>query len=132
MVDMLVNMLRPIFTSLGVSEADLVTYVTGCAPYIYVILAALVVMIVVLIAAAWAKKGTKHVIRWASVLGCLAVVLVCVNAMCFGPLKATLSVVMNATGAVSEESAKASKDVVTEIADEGIVHVKNEDNLLPL
>ena len=45
MVDALVNMLRPIFTSLGVSEADLVTYVTGCAPYIYVILAAIVIMI---------------------------------------------------------------------------------------
>ena len=132
MVDLLVNMLRPIFTSLGVSEADLVTYVTGCAPYIYVILAAIVVMIVLLIVAQRAKKGSRHVVRWASVLGCLAVILICVTAMCFGPLKATLSVVMNAKGAVAEESAKASKDVVTEIAEEGIVLVKNDDNLLPL
>ena len=68
MVDILISLLGPIFTSMGVSEADLVTYVTGCAPYIYVILAALVVMIVLLIVAQRAKKGTRHVVRWASVL----------------------------------------------------------------
>lgn len=132
MGDVLISLFGPIFTSMGVSEADLATYVTGCEPYIYVILAAIVVMIVLLIAAKAAKKGTKHVIRWASVLGCCAVTLVCVNAMCFGPLKPALSVVMNAKGEVSEASAKASRDVVTKTAEEGIVLAKNDDNLLPL
>ena len=127
-----VRLLSPIFIAMGVSEADLVNYVNGCAPFIYVILAALVVMIVLLIAARAAKKGTRHVVRWASVLGCLAVVLVCANAMCFGPLKPALSVVMNAAGDVSESSAQASREVVTQIAEEGIVLVKNDDNLLPL
>lgn len=51
MVDFLADLLRPIVTSYGVSEADLQTYLTQLIGYVYVILAALVVMIIVLIAA---------------------------------------------------------------------------------
>lgn len=56
MVKFLTQVLGPIFTGLGVSEADLKSYITQLQGYIYVILAALVVMIVVLFAASKAKK----------------------------------------------------------------------------
>lgn len=58
MVKFLTQVLGPIFTGLGVSEADLKSYITQLQGYIYVILAALVVMIVVLFAASKAKKDS--------------------------------------------------------------------------
>ncbi|WP_275443093.1 hypothetical protein [Petralouisia muris] len=57
MVDFLADILRPIVTSYGVSEADLQTYLTQLIGYVYVMLAALVVMIIVLIAAVKVKKA---------------------------------------------------------------------------
>ena len=55
MVNLLARLLGPIFTGLGVSEADLLSYLTQLQGYVYFILAALVAMIVVLIAAC--KEG---------------------------------------------------------------------------
>lgn len=72
MVNLLANLLGPIFGSLGVSEADLLAYLTQLQGYVYFILAALVVLIVVLILASKAKKGFKHVIRWEAVMAFFA------------------------------------------------------------
>ena len=57
MTNFLVNLLSPIFTSLGVSVADLTSYIERLSGYIIAILVALVAMIVVMIAAHKAKKG---------------------------------------------------------------------------
>ena len=59
MVNLLAKLLSPIFGPMGVSEADLLTYIGMVQNYVWVILIALAVMIVVLIAASGAKKGTK-------------------------------------------------------------------------
>ena len=55
MTNFLVNLLSPIFTSLGVSVADLTSYIERLSGYIIAILVALVAMIVVMIAAHKAK-----------------------------------------------------------------------------
>ena len=47
MTNFLVNLLSPIFTSLGVSVADLTSYIERLSGYIIAILVALVAMIVV-------------------------------------------------------------------------------------
>lgn len=132
MVDLLVNLLGPFFYSLGVSEADLISYITQLQGYIYGILAAFVVLILVLIFAHKAKKGFRHVIRWEAVMAFLAAILIIVNAICYGPMYNNVAGFLNASKAeFSEETIQNSKDVIKKVGDEGMVLVKNE-GLLPL
>lgn len=132
MVDLLARLLGPFFTSLGVSNADLLSYLTQLRGYIYAILAAAVLMIVVLIAASKAKKGFKHVIRWEAVMAFLLVVLILVNVISYGPMYSNVSGFLNASKAtISEETVEQSKDMVKRVGEEGFVLAKN-DGILPL
>lgn len=132
MVNLLARLLGPIFTGLGVSEADLLSYLTQLKGYVYVILAALVAMVVVLIAATKAKKGFKHVVRWEAVMAFLLVVIVMVNVICYGPMYTNVSGFLNASKVnLSEETVTQSKDMIKRIGEEGFVLAKN-DGILPL
>ncbi|MDO5540990.1 MAG: glycoside hydrolase family 3 C-terminal domain-containing protein [Eubacteriales bacterium] len=132
MVDLLAKLLGPIFGSLGVSEADLLAYLTQLQGYVYFILAALVVLIVILILASKAKKGFKHVIRWEAVMAFFAALLIAVNAICYGPMYSNVSGFLNASKAdIQEETVAQSKDMIKRIGEEGTVLVKN-NGLLPL
>lgn len=64
MTNLLANLLSPIYSPMGVSTADFTSYLKMCSGYIYAILAALVIMVVVLAAAGKAKKGLRGLIRW--------------------------------------------------------------------
>ena len=59
MVNLLAKLLSPIFGPMGVSEADLLTYIGMVQNYVWVILIALVAMIVVLIAASRARRAPR-------------------------------------------------------------------------
>lgn len=132
MVNLLANLLGPIFGSLGVSEADLLAYLTQLQGYVYFILAALVVLIVVLILASKAKKGFKHVIRWEAVMAFFAALLITVNVICYGPMYTNVSGFLNASKAdLTEETIAQSKDMIKRIGEEGTVLLKN-NGLLPL
>lgn len=132
MVNFLAKLLGPVFGSLGVSEADLLAYLTQLQGYVYFILAALVVLIVVLILASKAKKGFKHVIRWEAVMAFFAALLITVNAICYGPMYTNVSGFLNASKAeLSEETVTQSRDIIKKIGEEGTVLVKN-NGLLPL
>ena len=59
MIEFIISILVPILGGLGVSEADVTTYVTNCSGYIYAILISILVLIVLLVAAHFiARKGT--------------------------------------------------------------------------
>lgn len=64
MTNLLANLLSPIYSPMGVSTADFTSYLKMCSGYIYAILAALVIMVVVLAATGKAKKGLRGLIRW--------------------------------------------------------------------
>lgn len=133
MIDLLINFLTPIFVSMGASAADVANYVRTAGGYVYAIFGILAAVIVVMVAAHFvAKKGTRHVVRWTGALaGLLAIVLV-VNLVCFGPMYAILSGVLNASKAeISDDVVANSLAVVQETGEEGMVLLKN-DGLLPL
>lgn len=130
MVNLLFNLLKPIMSGMNVSDADLLDYLTRLQGYIYVILAALVVMIVVLVVASKAKKGFKHVIRWSAVMAWLLVVLVVADMICYGPMKNNLSSMFQKVK-FEETTIQNSKDVIQKVGEEGMVLVKN-NGLLPL
>ena len=132
MVDFLAKLLGPIFEPMGVSQADLVSYLNMVKGYVWVILGALALMVVVLFLAHFAKKGKRHLVRWNAVLAFIAVLAIVINLICFGPLKSNVSGFLNASKAeLSEETVSASKDVIKRVGEEGLVLVEN-NGLLPL
>ena len=132
MMKLLANLLSPIVTSMGVSYADLQSYLEMCSGYVYAILAALVVMIVVLIAAGKAKKGVRGLIRCNAVIAMIAVAAICVNLICFGPMYTNVSGALNAAKVnLSAETVNSSKAAIQKVGEEGLVLVKN-NGLLPL
>lgn len=132
MLKFLINVLTPVFTNLGVSETDVQQYVTSLGGYIYAIVGLLIVAVVVMIAAHWfVKKGTRHVVRWMAGIAWVLITTILANVICFGPMYNNLAPIMNKRGPVSDEAVIASKDIIKEIGEEGMVLVKNE-NTLPL
>lgn len=132
MIDFLAGILGPIFTGMGVSEADFQMYLTSLSGYVYFILAALIVMIVVLVLAVKVKKGLKHIVRWQAVLAFVAAITIVVNMICYGPMYSNVSGFLNASKAdLSDETVAQSKETVKKVGQEGLVLVKN-NGLLPL
>ena len=132
MLQFLINLLMPIFNNLGVSANDVQTYANMISGHIYAALIVVLLGIAVMIAAHWfAKKGDRHVIRWSAVVAVVLVLTIIVNTVVFGPMHDVLSLMMNASANVSDESRERSEEVIHRIGEEGIVLVKN-DGLLPL
>ena len=132
MIGFIQSIIGPIFYGMGVSEADLTSYLTTLSGYIYGILAALVAMIVVLIIAGKIWKKHPGFVRWQAVLAFIAIVCILVNAICYGPMKNNVSQFLNNSKIeLSDETVAASKDVIKKVGEEGMVLLKN-DGLLPL
>lgn len=132
MTGFLVNLLSPVFSSLGVSQADLTSYIEKLIGYVIAIFALLVVMIVVMVVAHKAKKGFRHVIRWQAAIAFIAIVAVLVNVICYGPMYNNVSSVLNAKKVVlAQETTDQSRATIQKVAEEGMVLLKN-DGILPL
>ena len=132
MIQFLIDVLTPIFTSMGVSETDVVQYVQTLSGYIYAIVATLIVALIVMIAAHWlVKKGTRHVVRISAAVAWVLIVTTLANVICFGPMYNNLAPILNTTASVSKESLEASRAIIQETGEEGMVMVKN-DGTLPL
>lgn len=133
MIDILINLLTPMFEAMGASAADVSNYIRGLSGYIYAIFGLLAVMIAVMVAAHFVvKKGTRHVVRWSAVLAFVMAVVLIVNLICYGPMYATVSGVLNASRAeISDDVSGNSRAVIQRTGEEGMVLLKNT-GLLPL
>lgn len=133
MLDFLINLLTPVFESMGASATDVANYVRAAGGYVYAILGILAAVAAVMVAAHFvAKKGTRHVVRWTGALAGILAILLVVNLVCFGPMYAMVSGVLNASKAeISDDVVANSLAVVQETGEEGMVLLKN-NGLLPL
>ena len=132
MLQLLINLLTPIFEGMGVAPTDVVAYVNMLAGYIYAILGTLILAIVVIVVAQFVvKKGKRHLVSWGACLAWVLIVTILVNVICFGPMYNNLAPIINGAGSVSAESAAASEAVIEKVGDEGIILAEN-DGLLPL
>ena len=132
MLNFLSSLLSPIFTPMGVSQADLNAYLNQLSGYVYAILFILVAMILLLIFAGKISKKNSGIIRLASVLGALAGIVCIVNAICFGPMYNNVSGFLNASKVeLSEETVAQSRATVQKVGEEGVVLLKN-NGILPL
>lgn len=132
MIQFLIDWLTPIFTNMGVSETDVQRYVQTLSGYIYAIVGLFAAAVVIMIAAHWiVKKGTRHVVRFGAGISWVLIVTVLANIISFGPMYNNLAPILNGKGSVSEETIEASRDIIKETGEEGMVLVKNE-GMLPL
>lgn len=132
MLQFLIDRLTPIFENMGVSPTDVQQYVNSLGGYIYAILGTLIAAVAIMIAAHWlVKKGTRHVVRWGAGISWVLIVTVLANIISFGPMYNNLAPILNGRGEVSEESVRASEEIIKETGEEGMAMVKN-DGMLPL
>lgn len=132
MLEKLIEWLTPIFTNMGVSPADVQTYVYSLSGYIYAILGTLLLALTVMTVAHFVvRKGTRHVVRWGAGIAWALLVTVLANMICYGPMYNNVSIILNSTARVTEESAAVSREVIEDIGEEGMVLLEN-DGLLPL
>lgn len=91
----------------------------------------LVLGIVAIAACGKLPKAKKFLVRSQAALAMLLAVAVVVNLICFGPLNSMISLATGGGDIKAETSAAANK-LCTEIAEEGIVLLKNDGGALPL
>lgn len=99
----------------------------------YLIVMGVVVVLAVIATVACLKldKAKKFLIRSQAWIAALIAIVVVVNIICTGPMFTLLSLV-SGTGTLTQETSDAAVLRVEEIADEGIVLLENEQDLLPL
>lgn len=116
---------------LSVNMADVVNVLNTCKPYLIGFGIVLVLALGVMIAVR-RKEGTrKKLIRSEAGIAILLALVVVVNMICFGPMNSMISLATG-NGTISEETTIQATELVEEIAEEGIVLLKNEGNELPL
>lgn len=111
---------------------DIITTAKLLSSYIIGLAIILIVCIAVIIASFWMKKKIRTMVRiQAGVAAILAIVIV-VNMVCMGPEYTIMNNVLGDRYTLSDETINNAEHLVQNIADEGIVLLKNEENALPL
>ena len=116
---------------LSINMDDVMNVLNSCKPYLIALAVALAAAIVVSIAAMKVKKPRRQLVRKEAWLAFFLALVIIVNLICFIPMSSMISLVMG-NGTITEETSEESKALVQKIAEEGIVLLKNEDNMLPL
>lgn len=116
---------------LAINMADVVNVLNTCKPYLIGFAVVFVIALIVLIAAFKLDKVKRKLVRSEAGIAILLALVIVVNLICFGPMSSMISLATG-NGTISEETSAEATDLVEEIAEEGIVLLKNDDNILPL
>lgn len=102
-------------------------------PQLVIIIAALVaaIVIAIVVTVKVKQKPKKKVIRKTTWIAFFAILVITLNTIVLGPVYSMVNMAMGG-GKISDESSQHAKEVATQIAEEGIVLLKNDDNELPL
>ena len=128
------NNLLLTLANMGVDLDDVADVVNNCIPQLIFFGVVVAAAIIVLIAMAVNKKlakPTKFMVRAQSGLAVLLAFGIMLNLVAFGPMSTMLDLVTG-NGTITEESSDEANALCTEIAEEGIVLLQNDDNELPL
>lgn len=116
---------------LSINMEDVKNVLTAIAPYLIVIGVALALAIIVTIACFKAKKSVKKLIRGEAWIAFLLTAVIAINLICFVPMSSMISLATG-NGTISKETSDEATELCTDIAEEGIVLLKNEGNTLPV
>lgn len=115
---------------LSINWSDVVSTLTQIRGYLIAIGVIIVVGIILMIACMKLSAAKKFLIRRQSIVAMVVGVAVVLNLICTGPMYTLLSLV-SGTGTLTEATAADAEELGEEIAEEGIVLLENEDNVLP-
>ncbi len=116
---------------LSINIADVIAVLQTMIPQLIILGVALVAAIIVTVCAMKAKKPLKGFIRKEAWIAFLLVVVVVANTIVLGPMFSMINMAMGG-GKISEDAIAEAKELCTDIAEEGIVLLKNDDKALPL
>ncbi len=116
---------------LSINIADVIAVLNTMTTQIAVICVFFAIAIIATLVAIKIQKPLKGFVRKQAWLAFLLATVCAVTSILMGPMYSMVNMAMGG-GKISDESIEEAKDVVTQIADEGIVLLKNEDGALPL
>ena len=112
--------------------SDVVSVLTSIKPHLIAIGVILVIGIIILIAAKVLKdKSKRFVLRAEAGIAMLLGVTIVLNLICTGPMSTLLDLV-SGNGVITEETAEEANSLISEICEEGVVLLENDDDVLPL
>mgnify|MGYP002511565081 CR=1 FL=1 len=119
--------------AVAVSIEDIYSNIYACRWQLILIGVAIAAAIAVSIAVIKLPKAKKSMIRWQSLIAAVLVVAVAVNWICLGTEYSLLNQVLADSSGLTDETKAASLALTKEIAEEGIVLLKNDgDSPLPI
>lgn len=116
---------------LAINIDDVINVVNSCKSYIIALVVILALAVIATIAVMKLPKPKKKFIRSQSWIAFLLSLVVIVNMICWGPMSSMISLATG-KGTIQEETSDVATELCEQIADEGIVLLKNEDGNLPL
>lgn len=116
---------------LEINWSDVISTITQLRGYLIAIGAIVAIAIIAMIACMKLKKTRKYLIRTQAFVAMIAGIAVVVNMICTGPMYTLLSLA-SGTGTLTEETSADAEELGQEIAEEGIVLLKNEEQMLPI
>lgn len=111
---------------------DIVTTVTLLSNYLIILGVIVGICIIIAIASFWMKKEIRSVVRVQSGVAAILAIVIVANMICMGPEYSILNNVLGDRYSLSDKTIEESEQLVQDIANEGIVLLKNEGNALPL
>lgn len=116
---------------LAINIDDVMNVINSIKSYLIALGVCLALAIIVTVACMKLKKPLKKLVRKEAWTAFFMAAVIIINLICFIPMNSMISLAMGA-GSISDETSEEAKELCTEIAEEGIVLLKNEGNTLPL
>lgn len=110
---------------------DVLNVLRSCRNYLIAFGVLIVVICIVMIACRVFPKKKKRFIRKQALLALVLGIVIIANMVCTGPMSTLLNLV-SGEGRISEDSMNEAIEASIEIAEEGMVLLKNDDDALPL
>lgn len=115
---------------LSINMSDVINVLNTCKPYLIFFGIVLLAAVIITIAVRKMEKPKKKFVRAQSWVAVLLAFVVTVNLICFGPVSSLITLATGG-GSISDETTAESTELCEDIAEEGIVLLKN-DGMLPL
>lgn len=116
---------------LEINIQDVYNILNTCKTYLIVLGIVLLSGIILVLAVRKVEPAKRKMIRSQTGIAVLLVIIIIANLVVTGPMSTIISLAMG-SGTVSEDALKKAEEVSREVAEEGFVLLKNEDNVLPL
>ena len=118
--------------SVALTFDDVITTVRALSSYLIPLAVILVLAVVISLVAFAIKRPLASLIRGEALVAAILAILIVFNMVCMGPEFTLLNNAFGDTYLLADSTIAASEQLVQDIADEGIVLLKNEGGALPL